>query len=72
MLSYTVFLFIVYIIRNVFGASRVDPLVSTGVGLIRGVKAPDGDYSMFLGIPFAEVDAANPFGVSSYFLFTLK
>lgn len=44
--------------------SRVDPLVDTKVGLIRGLKAEDGDYSMFLGIPYGKVEESNPFGVS--------
>uniref|UniRef100_A0A2A4JR93 Carboxylic ester hydrolase n=1 Tax=Heliothis virescens TaxID=7102 RepID=A0A2A4JR93_HELVI len=43
---------------------RVDPLVDTNVGLIRGLAADDGDYAMFLGIPYAQVDAGNPFGES--------
>ncbi|KAI8439894.1 hypothetical protein MSG28_001357 [Choristoneura fumiferana] len=43
---------------------RVDPLVDSKVGLIRGQVATDGDYSMFLGIPYAKVDEANPFGPS--------
>ncbi|CAH0592569.1 unnamed protein product [Chrysodeixis includens] len=44
--------------------SRIDPLVDTKVGLIRGLRASDGDYSMFMGIPYATVDEANPFGPS--------
>ncbi|KPI91074.1 Carboxylesterase 4A [Papilio xuthus] len=44
--------------------TRVDPLVDTKVGLIRGLKAEDGDYSMFLGIPYGKVDENNPFGPS--------
>ncbi|XP_013141514.1 PREDICTED: cholinesterase-like isoform X3 [Papilio polytes] len=44
--------------------SRVDPLVDTKVGLIRGLKAEDGDYSMFLGIPYGKVEESNPFGPS--------
>lgn len=54
------------------GAVRVDPLVDTKVGLIRGLKADDGDYSMFLGIPYADVDENNPFGVSSFFFNKIK
>ncbi|CAG9577494.1 unnamed protein product [Danaus chrysippus] len=46
------------------GLERVDPLVKTNQGLFRGVKADDGDYSMFLGIPYAIVDENNPFGPS--------
>lgn len=45
---------------------RIDPLVETKVGLIRGLRASDGDYSMFLGIPFGVVNESNPFGVSVY------
>lgn len=39
-------------------------VVNTDVGAIRGLRAEDGDYTMFLGIPYADVDADNPFGVS--------
>lgn len=57
----------------IFGSSdastpRVDPLVNTNLGLIRGVRASDGDYAMFMGIPYAKVNASNPFGVSSFLL----
>ncbi|XP_053619564.1 juvenile hormone esterase-like [Plodia interpunctella] len=51
-------------LNNVLGMSRVDPLVNTNLGLIRGLRAAGGDYSMFLGIPYAFVDDANPFGPS--------
>ncbi|XP_026739430.1 esterase B1-like [Trichoplusia ni] len=44
--------------------SRIDPLVDTNVGMIRGLRATDGDYAMFMGIPYATVDEANPFGLS--------
>ncbi|CAH0731230.1 unnamed protein product, partial [Brenthis ino] len=47
------------------GTTRLDPLVDTPQGLIRGLKADEGDYSMFLGIPYAKVDENNPFGASS-------
>ncbi|XP_041981445.1 acetylcholinesterase-like [Aricia agestis] len=39
-------------------------LVHTEVGSIQGVPADDGDYVMFLGIPYARVNASNPFGAS--------
>lgn len=41
---------------------RIDPLVLTKEGLVRGQRAEDGDYSSFLGIPYARVDPAKPFG----------
>lgn len=45
---------------------RVDPLVLiSNQGLVRGHKATDGDYSIFLGIPYARVNIDNPFGVST-------
>ncbi|XP_026739433.1 acetylcholinesterase-like [Trichoplusia ni] len=44
--------------------SRIDPVVNTNVGLIRGLRATDGDYNMFMGIPYAVVDETNPFGPS--------
>ncbi|CAH2064843.1 unnamed protein product, partial [Iphiclides podalirius] len=43
---------------------RLDPLVDTKKGLIRGLQASDGDYAMFLGIPYARVNESNPFGPS--------
>ncbi|XP_041988739.1 juvenile hormone esterase-like [Aricia agestis] len=39
-------------------------LVHAPAGSIRGVPAPDGDYVMFLGIPYARVNASNPFGAA--------
>ncbi|XP_041981444.1 acetylcholinesterase-like [Aricia agestis] len=39
-------------------------LVHTEVGSIQGVPADDGDYVMFLGIPYARVNVSNPFGAS--------
>ncbi|CAH0731249.1 unnamed protein product, partial [Brenthis ino] len=47
------------------GTTGLDPLVDTPQGLIRGLRADEGDYSMFLGIPYAKVDENNPFGASS-------
>ncbi|XP_041983342.1 esterase FE4-like isoform X2 [Aricia agestis] len=44
--------------------SRLDPLVDTNQGLIRGLQADDGAYSKFLGIPYAQVNSSNPFGGS--------
>ncbi|GBP32978.1 hypothetical protein EVAR_20159_1 [Eumeta japonica] len=56
---------IAYLISCVTGTNvRVDPLVITSHGLVRGQRATDGDYSTFLGIPFAQVDPNNPFGES--------
>ncbi|XP_022818121.1 bile salt-activated lipase-like [Spodoptera litura] len=43
------------------GLSRVDPLVSTKSGLIRGLLTDSG-YAQFLGVPYAEVNKSNPFG----------
>ncbi|CAG9791742.1 unnamed protein product [Diatraea saccharalis] len=49
---------------NVTATPKVDPLVNTNLGLIRGVRATDGNYSMFMGIPFARVNTSNPFGAA--------
>ncbi|XP_023940841.1 juvenile hormone esterase-like [Bicyclus anynana] len=46
------------------GLVRLDPLVDAPAGLIRGLRADDGEYSMFLGIPYATVQEDNPFGTS--------
>ncbi|XP_041981655.1 acetylcholinesterase-like [Aricia agestis] len=37
-------------------------IVHAPAGSIRGVPAADGDYVMYLGIPYARVNASNPFG----------
>ncbi|CAB3221764.1 unnamed protein product [Arctia plantaginis] len=42
-----------------------DLLVETDIGFIKGLRADDGDYTMFLGVPFAEVNTSNPFGVAT-------
>ncbi|XP_075974001.1 juvenile hormone esterase-like [Anticarsia gemmatalis] len=52
------------LIHNGNALSRIDPLVDSKVGLIRGLRASDGDYSMFMGIPYATVNESNPFGPS--------
>ncbi|CAG4952865.1 unnamed protein product [Parnassius apollo] len=52
------------LVSAVWGSSRLDPLVNTKKGLIRGLQASDGDYSMFMGIPYARVNQSNPFGPS--------
>ncbi|CAH4033058.1 acetylcholinesterase-like [Pieris brassicae] len=42
-----------------------DPLlVEAPQGQFRGVPADDGDYTMFLGIPYGRVDPENPFGAA--------
>lgn len=65
MLIFNVLVFVFLCLRSsVEGTARVDPLVDTKVGLIRGLAASDGDYAMFMGIPYATVDKENPFGVS--------
>ncbi|CAH2226368.1 jg8077 [Pararge aegeria aegeria] len=46
------------------GLVRLDPLVDAPAGLIRGLRADDGDYSMFLGIPYALIEEGNPFGAA--------
>lgn len=59
---------VLFFVINVFGEPRVDPLVLiSSQGLVRGHRATDGDYSMFLGVPYAQVDPENPFGVSGIF-----
>ncbi|XP_041989034.1 acetylcholinesterase-like [Aricia agestis] len=39
-------------------------LVHAPAGTFRGLPANDGDYDMYLGIPYAKVNASNPFGES--------
>ncbi|KAJ8704764.1 hypothetical protein PYW08_012084 [Mythimna loreyi] len=47
------------------GLPRVDPLVDTSAGLIRGLQSQDGDYAVFLGVPYAVVDENNPFSAAT-------
>ncbi|XP_050667199.1 bile salt-activated lipase-like [Leptidea sinapis] len=39
-------------------------LVKIEQGLVQGIPAEDGDYTMFMGIPYAKVDMENPFGAA--------
>ncbi|KAG6448088.1 juvenile hormone esterase [Manduca sexta] len=59
-----ILLYLLLLVSYVYSAQvRVDPLVLiSSQGLIRGHAATDGDYSIFLGIPYAQVDETNPFG----------
>lgn len=41
-----------------------EPVVKTNVGTFQGLHASDGDYDMYLGIPYALVNMSNVFGVS--------
>lgn len=41
-----------------------DPVVKMRMGSIKGLKAADGNYDMYLGVPYARVDENNVFGVS--------
>lgn len=60
------FLTISIIITSISGLTRIDPLVDTNSGLIRGLVSDNGQYAMFLGIPYGVVDKENPFGVSKF------
>jgi hypothetical protein len=64
MSSYVIFnLLISLLFYNVVLSLRQGPLVETNLGPVKGLKATDGEYNTFLGIPYAEVDKANVFGV---------
>ncbi|KAG6447804.1 hypothetical protein O3G_MSEX005198 [Manduca sexta] len=66
MISYACFIFLsLCLFHNVESSARIDPLVETKVGLIRGLRSGNGQYSMFMGIPFGQVNASNPFGAAS-------
>lgn len=41
-----------------------DLIVKISQGWVKGVRALDGDYRMFIGIPYATINRSNPFGVS--------
>ncbi|KAH9633905.1 hypothetical protein HF086_009718 [Spodoptera exigua] len=56
------FVLILVLLQHSQCLPRLDPLVDTNVGLIRGLRADDGNYSKFLGIPYAQVNPDNPFG----------
>ncbi|XP_047522322.1 juvenile hormone esterase-like [Pieris napi] len=58
------FTLVLLLIQRVYSDS---PIIETPWGLIRGIPADDGDYNMFLGIPYARVDPDNPFGAAKPF-----
>ncbi|KAJ2950807.1 hypothetical protein O0L34_g9073 [Tuta absoluta] len=66
-LMHSVYLsFIILFVTNSHVKGNISPdlIVDTSIGSIRGVKAEDGNYTMFLGIPFAKVNETNIFGES--------
>ncbi|XP_061706645.1 juvenile hormone esterase-like [Cydia pomonella] len=52
------------ITETLLDSESARPIVHTPSGSFRGLEAQDGDYSMFLGIPYARVDPDNVFGPS--------
>ncbi|KAL4711647.1 hypothetical protein ACJJTC_011355 [Scirpophaga incertulas] len=68
MVSYLLIIFGIYsllcLFQNTNANSRIDPVVVTQLGLIKGLTATDGNYSMFMGIPYAQVNTSNPFGAA--------
>lgn len=55
------------ILQNETTLNGKNAMIDVGEGTIKGLKAPDGDYFMYLGIPYAKVDESNYFGVSNLF-----
>ncbi|KAJ2950793.1 hypothetical protein O0L34_g9058 [Tuta absoluta] len=51
-----------FLFQNISGFSRQNLVVETKVGLIRGIRLDDGNYTMYLGIPYARVNESFPFG----------
>ncbi|GBP32971.1 Venom carboxylesterase-6 [Eumeta japonica] len=49
---------------KIWKVQAIDPLVLTTNGLVQGLLAEDGYYSMFLGVPYAQIDETNPFGIA--------
>lgn len=60
----------VYVFFAVFEVTFTDvhanPVVNAKLGKIKGLQADDGDYSMYLGIPYGDIDENKPFGVSNF------
>ncbi|XP_073967344.1 esterase B1-like [Choristoneura fumiferana] len=53
---------IVILKQHIEAVSSGNPIVNTKLGIMRGKAATDGDYNMFLGIPYAKVNKTYPFG----------
>ncbi|XP_063636034.1 juvenile hormone esterase-like [Cydia splendana] len=60
---------IIYFAETLLGLESSRPIVHTPVGCFRGLRAQDGNYFMFLGIPYARVDPDNVFGPSTPYRF---
>lgn len=57
--------FVMLSYRGMQSERRENPVIETKLGSIEGLWASDGDYSMFMGVPYAMVNETNPFGVST-------
>lgn len=66
-----IFILIVIQMQLLVEVFSINPIVETNVGTIRGLQSSDGDYDMFLGIPYANVDKKYPFRVSIYGYITI-
>ncbi|CAB3221758.1 unnamed protein product [Arctia plantaginis] len=53
------------ILQNDTSLHNKNVIIDVGEGTIKGLKAPDGEYYMYLGIPYAKVDESNYFGSGS-------
>ncbi|XP_062528410.1 juvenile hormone esterase-like [Bombyx mori] len=61
---FTEYFIVLLIFALSFTSTSESIIVKSKVGLIRGLRALDGNYSMYLGIPYARVNESNPFGES--------
>ncbi|KAJ8735091.1 hypothetical protein PYW08_014341 [Mythimna loreyi] len=57
-------IYILCLIKCISGHDSEEFIANTAKGKIKGLKG-DGDYAVFLGVPYALVDESNPFGAAT-------
>ncbi|XP_075972557.1 cholinesterase-like [Anticarsia gemmatalis] len=56
--------FYIFLLQLVRWSTCDDICVESNVGTIKGLLSDNGEYNMFMGIPYAAVNESNPFGVA--------
>ncbi|KAJ0169675.1 hypothetical protein K1T71_014860 [Dendrolimus kikuchii] len=61
---FTILIFCSLFVLKIHCDSRIGLSVTTKLGVVRGLNSDNGEYVMFLGVPYGVVNESNPFGSS--------